>query len=125
MSRRANTRYPHAFSKGRRGPGVVSDGSWRLAPDDPRRTMFDAKPTVGFLSAKTDHTLASLIPRQLGLGIRCNQCRPGHDKILRPLEAVASYGGLVTFDEVAELLKRRCKKSPCVLSVFVSKSLIP
>ena len=30
MTRKGNTRYPHAFSKGR-GPGFVSEGSWRGA----------------------------------------------------------------------------------------------
>lgn len=124
MSRRGNTRYPHAFSKGR-GVPLVADGSWRLAPDDPRRTVYDPRPARGFLTANTDHTLSSLIPRKLGLGIRCAQCRPGRDKIMPPLEAVASYGGLITFEEVKTVLRGRCKKAPCELSVFVSRGLTP
>jgi hypothetical protein len=55
-----------------------------------------------------DHTLAGLIQRCQVLHIGCNPC--GKDRYLSPLEAVASYGGMLTFEELTGLLRSRCRK---------------
>lgn len=54
-----------------------------------------------------EETLASLIARGQVLHIGCIPC--GKDRYLAPLEAVASYGGLLAFAELRELLRARCR----------------
>lgn len=51
-------------------------------------------------------TLSSLIADRQALHLGCITC--GKDRYLSPLEAVASYGGQVTFTEVRVLLRARC-----------------
>ena len=54
-----------------------------------------------------DLTLSSLIERNQVLHIGCIPC--GKDRYLSPLETVASYGGLLSFDELRALLQVRCR----------------
>ena len=51
-------------------------------------------------------TLSSLIAERQALHIGCIAC--GRERYLSPLEAVASYGGQVTFAELRALLRARC-----------------
>jgi hypothetical protein len=51
-------------------------------------------------------TISSLIERQQVLHLRCIPC--GKDRYLSPLEAVATYGGQIAFQELAAVLRARC-----------------
>jgi hypothetical protein len=60
---------------------------------------------------ETDLTLASLIATDNTLKIVCVMC--SRTKEMEPLEAVASYGGLLTFAEVRAVIWGRCKHTKC------------
>lgn len=94
--RRGNTRYPHAFSKGRSRPWV-HEGSWQQV-----RPILMSKPDK-------PNTLASLIESGQALHIRCIPC--GKQRYLSALEAVASYGGLLSFAELRAVLQARCRQA--------------
>ncbi len=98
--RRGNTRYPHAFSKGRSRPWV-HEGSWRQSRPVPM--IKPAKP----------NTLSSLVETGQALHIRCIPC--GRERYLGALEAVASYGGLLSFAELRAVLQARCRQ-PCQIT---------
>jgi hypothetical protein len=51
-------------------------------------------------------TLSRLIADRQALHIGCIPC--GRDRFLSPLEAVASYGGQITFAELRALIRARC-----------------
>ena len=51
-------------------------------------------------------TLSKLIADRQALHIGCINC--GKDRYLSPLEAVASYGGSITFEELRAVLRARC-----------------
>jgi hypothetical protein len=53
-------------------------------------------------------TLSSLIERQQVLHLGCITC--GKDRYLSPLEAVATYGGQIAFQELAMVLRARCSE---------------
>jgi hypothetical protein len=115
VSRRIRSRYPHCFSPGR-GPALITDGSWRI---DPRKAhLYAPRPIDGLMPPKLESTLSSLVTRRCGLAIRCAPCQ--RDKSMPPLEAVASYGGLITFDELKGLLRGRCPKADCAISVHAT-----
>lgn len=114
MSERVRSRYPHCLSKGR-GVGLVNDGSWKLDPKD--LAVFDptARPRSAFMAPKRETTLSSLVVREAVLSIACAACK--RSRSMSALEAVASYGGLITFDELKSLLAGRCRKPPCQVTV--------
>ena len=51
-------------------------------------------------------TLSSLIVTRQALLIGCINC--GQDRYLSPLEAIATYGGGISFEELRWLLQARC-----------------
>lgn len=51
-------------------------------------------------------TLSGLIADRQALHLGCITC--GKDRYLAPLEAVATYGGQITFAELRKLLRERC-----------------
>lgn len=59
------------------------------------------------MPAAKEHTLTYLAETGRGLRLRCISC--GFNRVLSPLEAIASYGGLMRFTEVREALKARCE----------------
>lgn len=97
MGPRSRSRYPHAFSPGRGVPLV------RAGSREPR------VPNV--MPPKPDLTLASLLKDNNSLKIVCTLC--DKTKELSALEAIASYGGLLTFDEVRKVIWGRCRSKPC------------
>jgi hypothetical protein len=91
VSRGANTRYPHAFSKGR-GVPLVSEGSWRGGPRDPRRVQTQnlARPMSEAAKAaparddprrwkylKVSPTIADLYRSHAGVAVVCADCLHG------------------------------------------------
>ncbi len=61
-----------------------------------------------------EHTVASLIPLGQVLYVRCIPC--GKERYLGGLEAIASYGGLVTFEELRTLLRARCRPNCSIVA---------
>ena len=53
-------------------------------------------------------TLSSLLETRQALHLACIPC--GRERYLSGLEAVASYGGLITFAELRAVLHARCSK---------------
>ncbi len=53
-----------------------------------------------------EHTLASLPEKRQALVVRCISCDTA--RYLSPLEAIASYGGRISFEELGKLLRARC-----------------
>jgi hypothetical protein len=51
-------------------------------------------------------TISCLIEQKQALHLGCIPC--GRDRYLSPLEAVATYGGQITFEELRTLLRARC-----------------
>ena len=51
-------------------------------------------------------TLSSLVVERKALHVGCINC--GRDRYLSPLEAVACYGGQITFAELRAVLQARC-----------------
>ncbi len=102
------------FAATRAGPRdgrELADRSAQGAPLRPRSVD-------GLVPPKLENTLSSLVTRRCGLSIRCAPCQ--RDKAMPPLEAVASYGGLITFDELQGLLRSRCSKADCPISVHAT-----
>jgi hypothetical protein len=54
-----------------------------------------------------DPTLSWLAVNSRGLRFRCIACSTS--RTLSPLEAIASYGGLVRFSELRAIIKGRCE----------------
>ena len=54
-----------------------------------------------------DPTLSWLAVNGRGLRFRCIAC--SSSRTLSPLEAIASYGGLVRFSELRSIIKGRCE----------------
>jgi hypothetical protein len=93
MSHTGRTRYAHTFTK------------------------FDpARPQV--MPPQHEPTLSLLIVKGEGLRIACRLC--SRDRRMSGLEAVASYGGLLTFTEVRAVIHGRCRIKPCEATVSVN-----
>lgn len=96
MSRRSNTRYPHAFSKGK-GPGFHSQGSWRqgVGMGRPPKASLAAGARSGgggvtdeslypvaldplrWKVLKVSPTIATVYADHLGLAVICADCLHG------------------------------------------------
>lgn len=102
MAQGSRSRYPHAFSPGKRTP-VVSEGSWRGRARD--------ELTISPLET----TIRSLLTTGRKLKIECVRC--AKSKELSALEAIASYGGLMRLHEVETALRARCRTPACRLTL--------
>ncbi len=70
------------------------------------------------MTKKLEHTIGGLLTQASVLSINCDRCR--RSRSLTALEAIASYGGLVTFEELRVLLGNRCSKDACSVKVIAA-----